>query len=153
MALVVPKAEMNNYIGKDMEPGAWFTIDQDRVNQFADVTVDHQFIHLDEEKAKMTPFGGTIAHGFLTLSLLSHLAGESSLVPEEIMMGVNYGFDKVRFLNPVRVGSEVRAVVTIADVTEKNPNQFLIKQAISVEIKGEEKPALICEWLTMVACS
>ncbi|MFT5580494.1 MAG: acyl dehydratase [Paraglaciecola psychrophila] len=153
MALVVPKAEMNNYIGKEMEPGAWFTIDQDRVNQFADVTVDHQFIHLDEEKAKMTPFGGTIAHGFLTLSLLSHLAGESSLVPEEIMMGVNYGFDKVRFLNPVRVGSEVRAVVTIADVTEKNPNQFLIKQAISVEIKGEEKPALICEWLTMVACS
>jgi acyl dehydratase len=153
MALVVPKAEMSNYIGKEMEPGAWFTIDQDRVNQFADVTVDHQFNHLDEEKAKMTPFGGTIAHGFLTLSLLSHLAGESSLVPEEIMMGVNYGFDKVRFLNPVRVGSEVRALVTIADVTEKNTNQFLIKQAISVEIKGEEKPALICEWLTMVACS
>jgi len=153
MALVVPKAELNNYIGKEMEPGAWFTIDQDRVNQFADVTVDHQFIHLDEEKAKLTPFGGTIAHGFLTLSLLSHLAGESSLVPEEVMMGVNYGFDKVRFLNPVKVGSEVRAVVTIADVTEKNPNQFLIKQAVSVEIKGEEKPALICEWLTMVACS
>ncbi|MFT5690811.1 MAG: acyl dehydratase [Oceanicoccus sp.] len=153
MTIVVPKEELKDYIGKEMEPGEWFTIDQDRVNQFADVTIDHQFIHLDEEKAKQTPFGGTIAHGFLTLSLLSHLAAKSSLVPKEILMGVNYGFDKVRFLNPVRVGSEVRALVTIADVTEKNAGQYLIKQAISVEIKGQEKPALICEWLTMVACS
>ncbi len=153
MTIVVPKAELANYIGKEMEPGEWFTIDQDRVNQFADVTVDHQFIHLDEEAAKKTPFGGTIAHGFLTLSLLTHLASKSSLVPKEILMGVNYGFEKVRFINPVRVGSEVRALVTIADVTEKNAGQYLIKQAISIEIKGQDKPALVCEWLIMMACS
>ena len=153
MATVVPKAEMKNYIGKSLEEGHWFNIDQDRINQFADVTIDRQFIHIDPETAKDTPFGSTIAHGFLTLSMLTHLTEKCAFIPKEVTMGVNYGFDKVRFINPVKVGSEVRAKVTVADVTEKAENQMLVKQAITVEIKGEERPALICEWLTMFVCA
>ncbi|MFQ3325372.1 MAG: acyl dehydratase [Chitinophagales bacterium] len=149
MLEVVAKEKLADYIGKELEAGDWFTITQDQVNTFADATLDHQFIHIDEEKAKETPFGGTIAHGFLTLSMLVHLTENCSIVPENIVMGVNYGFDKVRFINPVRVGSEVRAKVTIADVTHKDGGQILIKQAISVEIKGQDKPALIGEWLLM----
>lgn len=152
MIIFVPKAELLDHIGEELEPGPWFKIDQDRVNQFADVTIDQQFIHVDPEKAKDTPFGGTIAHGFLTLSLLTHLIEESAIMPNEIAMGLNYGFDKVRFLNPVRVGSEIRACVTIADVTKKSDTQYLVKQAITIEIKGVEKPALICEWLAMYVC-
>ncbi|MFQ3323480.1 MAG: acyl dehydratase [Pseudomonadales bacterium] len=149
MLEVVVKEKLADYIGKELDAGDWFTITQDQVNTFADATLDHQFIHIDEEKAKETPFGGTIAHGFLTLSMLVHLTENCSIVPENIVMGVNYGFDKVRFINPVRVGSEVRAKVTIADVTHKDGGQILIKQAISVEIKGQDKPALIGEWLLM----
>jgi acyl dehydratase len=149
MLEVVAKEKLADYIGKELDAGDWFTITQDQVNTFADATLDHQFIHIDEEKAKETPFGGTIAHGFLTLSMLVHLTENCSIVPENIVMGVNYGFDKVRFINPVRVGSEVRAKVTIADVTHKDGGQILIKQAISVEIKGQDKPALIGEWLLM----
>jgi len=141
---VVPKDQMLDAIGTKFEPSAWFEIGQDRINTFADCTEDHQFIHVDQEAAKNTPFGGTIAHGFLTLSLLSKLAEGNGIIPE------NYGFDKVRFLTPVRAGKRVRAHAEIADVTRKDDNRFLIKQAISVEIEGEEKPALIAEWLTMV---
>jgi len=153
MIIFVPKAELKDHIGDVLEPGPWFKVDQERVNQFAEVTIDSQFIHVDPEKAKDTPFGGTIAHGFLTLSLLTHLVEQSAIMPNEIAMGVNYGFDKVRFLNPVRVGSEIRACVTIADVTQKSENQFLIKQSITIEIKGVDKPAVICEWLAMYVCS
>jgi len=153
MIIFVPKAELLDHIGEELEPGPWFKIDQDRVNQFADVTIDQQFIHVDPEKARDTPFGGTIAHGFLTLSLLTHLIEESAIMPNEIAMGLNYGFDKVRFLNPVRVGSEIRARVTIADVTKKGDTKFLVKQAVTIEIKGTDKPALICEWLAMYVCS
>ena len=149
MLEVVAKEKLADYVGKELGAGDWFTVTQDQVNTFADATLDHQFIHIDEEKAKETPFGGTIAHGFLTLSMLVHLTENCSIVPENIVMGVNYGFDKVRFINPVRVGSEVRAKVTIADVTHKDGGQILIKQAISVEIKGQDKPALIGEWLLM----
>lgn len=152
MPKIVPKAELPSWIGKQLEPGEWFEIDQDRINQFADVTLDHQFIHIDPEKAAATPFGSTIAHGFLTLSMLTHLTAESALIPEEIVMGINYGFDKVRFLNPVKSGGRVRAVGTIADITEKDGGQMLVKQAITVEIEGEETPALVCEWLAMYVC-
>jgi acyl dehydratase len=147
---VVPKEEMLDAIGTRFEPGEWIEVTQDRINTFADCTEDHQFIHVDEEAAKNTPFGGTIAHGFLTLSLLSKMAEGNGIVPENIVMGLNYGFDKVRFLAPVRAGKRVRANAQIADITEKDGNRFLIKQAISVEIEGEETPALIAEWLTMV---
>jgi acyl dehydratase len=147
---VVPKDEMVKAIGTKFDPGPWITVDQQRINTFADCTDDHQFIHVDEEAAKNTPFGGTIAHGFLSLSLLSKMAEGNGIVPENIVMGLNYGFDKVRFLAPVKAGKRIRANATIADVTRKDDNRFLIKQSISVEIEGEETPALVAEWLTMV---
>ncbi|MCB1698001.1 MAG: MaoC family dehydratase [Halioglobus sp.] len=147
---IVPKDEMVNAVGTKYEPGEWIVVSQDRINTFADCTEDHQFIHLDQEKAARTPFGGTIAHGFLTLSLLSKLVEGNGIAPENVVMGINYGFDKVRFLKPVRAGKRIRAHVTIADVDRKDDNRFLIKQSISVEIEGEETPALIAEWLAMV---
>ena len=147
---IVPKEEMLAAIGTKFEPGPWIEVTQDRINTFADCTEDHQFIHVDPEAAKNTPFGGTIAHGFLTLSLLPKLAEGNGIVPENIVMGLNYGFDKVRFLAPVKSGKRVRAHAEITNVSTKDGNGFLVKQTISVEIEGEEKPALIAEWLTMV---
>ena len=151
MPTIVPRSELASYVGKSLGEGPWFTIDQDRINGFADVTVDHQYIHVDIEKARQTPFGGTIAHGFLTLSLIVHLTEDVMLAPQEATMTMNYGFDKIRFLNPVKTGSRVRARVSIGDVTEKGPN-VLIKQIVEVEIEGADKPALIGEWLTMFVC-
>ncbi|MEM8560616.1 MAG: MaoC family dehydratase [Pseudomonadota bacterium] len=147
---IVPKDEMVDAIGTEFEPGEWIEIGQDRINTFADCTEDHQFIHVDEEKAAETPFGGTVAHGFLTLSLLTKMIEGQGLIPENIVMGLNYGFDKVRFLTPVRAGKRVRAHVTIANVDRKDENRFLVKQAVSVEIEGEETPALVAEWLGML---
>ena len=147
---IVPKEEFLNYIGHQCEPGEWYEIGQQRINDFADCTDDHQFIHIDPEAAAQTPFGGTIAHGFLTLSLLSKMVEGNGIVPENVVMGLNYGFDKVRFLAPVASGKRVRANAEVADITRKDDNRFLVKQAISVEIEGEETPALIAEWLTMV---
>jgi acyl dehydratase len=147
---IVPKEEFTNHIGEKMEPGEWFMLDQQRINEFAECTEDRQFIHIDEEKAAETPFGGTIAHGFLTLSMLSHIATQNGVTPENVVMGINYGFDKVRFLAPVRAGKRVRAHVEILDITPKDGNRFLIKQGITVEIEGEETPALVAEWLSMV---
>jgi len=147
---IVPKDEMVNAVGTTFEPGEWILVSQERINAFADCTEDHQFIHIDQEKAAKTPFGGTIAHGFLTLSLLAKMLEGNGVVPENIVMGINYGFDKVRFLAPVRAGKRVRANVTITAVDRKDDNRFLIKQSVSVEIEGEENPALIAEWLTMV---
>ncbi|KAA1194160.1 MaoC family dehydratase [Pseudohalioglobus sediminis] len=146
----VPKEELVNEIGKKFAPGDWVVLDQERINTFADCTEDHQFIHIDEEKAKQTPFGGTIAHGFLTLSMLVKMVEGIGVAPENVVMGVNYGFDKVRFLAPVRAGKRVRAHVEVLDVTAKDDNRFLIKQGISVEIEGEQTPALVAEWLSMV---
>ncbi len=147
---IVPKEEFTSYIGTTLEPGAWFEIGQQRINEFAECTEDRQFIHIDEEKAKDTPFGGTIAHGFLTLSMLSHIATQNGISPEGVVMGINYGFDKVRFLAPVRAGKRVRANVEILDITDKEDGRYLIKQGITVEIEGEETPALVAEWLSMV---
>lgn len=142
--------ELSSLAGSELGTSVWFEIDQARVNAFADVTEDHQFIHTNRLKAKLTPFGGTIAHGFLTLSLLTHLTSDISVVPEGTRMGVNYGFDKVRFLQPVRVGRRVRARVTLMSVEERNPGQFLTKSAVTVDIDGEEKPALVAEWLALL---
>jgi acyl dehydratase len=147
---VVPKEELASFIGHKFEPGPWVELTQERINEFADCTDDHQFIHVDLEAAKQTPFGGTIAHGFLTLSCLVPMCSGIGVAPQNVVMGVNYGFDKVRFLAPVRAGKRVRAHVEIADVQQKDDNRFLIKQNISVEIEGEETPALACEWLSMV---
>lgn len=147
---VVPREELVKQVGEQWTSDIWVTLDQPRINHFADVTEDHQFIHVDQEKAAQTPFGGTIAHGFLTLSLLPRLCEGNGVMPENVLMGLNYGFDKVRFLAPVRAGKRVRAHGEIIGVEEKEGNRFLIRQRISVEIDGEETPALAAEWLTMV---
>jgi acyl dehydratase len=145
----VPKAELGQYIDKSLDPSDWVMIDQDRINSFADATLDHQFIHVDEEKAAQTQFGGTIAHGYLTMSLISYFLPKCSVQPDNMLMGINYGSDKVRFLQPVPVNSEVRGRATLKEVIEKAPGQLLVKNEFVVEIKGEDKPALVAEILTM----
>lgn len=147
---IVPKDEMVSAIGTKFEPSDWIVVDQERINTFADCTEDHQFIHVDQEKAAQTPFGGTIAHGFLTLSLLSKMVEGNGVVPENTVMGINYGFDKVRFLAPVPAGKRVRAHFEVTDVDRKDDNRFLVKQSVSVEIEGEETPALVADWLSML---
>ena len=149
----VPKEQLADHVGTQFPPGAWLTLDQDRIDTFADCTEDHQFIHVDREKAAQTPFGGTIAHGFLTLSMLARLAEGEGVVPENVAMGINYGFDKVRFLAPVRAGKRVRAHRKLLRVDRKDDKRFLMKTEVSVEIEGEDTPALIAEWLTMVVCA
>ena len=136
--------------GDDLGYSEWFPIDQDRVNAFADVTLDHQYIHVDPERAAATPFGGTIVHGFLTTSLLVHLATSIALQPDNVVMGINYGFNKLRYLSPVPVGGEIRAHVIVADVVEKQPGQYLLTYDVTVEIKGHDKPALVAEWLNLL---
>ena len=140
-------------VGKEKGTGDWMEISQEIINQFADVTLDHQFIHVDPERAKATPFGTTIAHGFLTLSMLTHL-GASANDPNAdsaryagMVMGVNYGFDKVRFINPVKVGSRVRAHSELSGVELKG-NAIQMTRTFTVEIEGETKPALVADWIT-----
>ncbi|WP_373089222.1 MaoC family dehydratase [Sneathiella sp.] len=149
MTLSIPKDEYLSSVGTEYGPGEWFTVDQDRIDLFAKATDDFQFIHVDPERAKDTPFGTTIAHGFLSLSLLAALVPKIQPKPENIKMGINYGIDKLRFLQPVKVDSEVRARTKILSIDEKRPGQFLTKTEVTIEIKGEEKPALIVEWLGM----
>lgn len=140
---------MKGQIGADPVAGEWFEITQDRVNDFADATLDHQFIHVDPEKAAQTPFGGPIAHGFLTLSMLVHL---STTIPSDLpklegmLMGVNYGLNKVRFVNPVPVGARIRATAQTADVQLKGNAVDQIR-TMTVEIEGQDKPALVAEWI------
>ena len=137
-------------VGTEIGVSEWFTVTQDRIDAFADATLDHQFIHVDPARAAAeSPFGVTIAHGFLTLSLLPHLGSGVKLLPEGTKVEINYGTDKVRFLAPVPVNSRLRARVTLADVTERRPGQYLIKRLVTVEIKGEDRPALVAETLTL----
>lgn len=150
---VVATSEMVNQIGYKFEPGDWMILDQGRINSFADCTEDHQFIHVDEEAAAQTPFGGTIAHGLLTLSSLVKLCEDSCLYPENIVMGINYGFNKVRFLAPVRAGKRVRAHVEIQNVEPKDEKRYVVTLAITVEIEDEEKPALVAEWMNMMVAA
>jgi acyl dehydratase len=145
----VTREELLNRIGTDLGTTDWFTVTQDQINQFADCTLDHQFIHVDPEKAKNTPFGSTIAHGFLSLSMLSYFAETFTLALKDIVMGINYGFDKVRFIAPVPVNSKIRCHAKLASVIEKKPGQFMITTEVEVEIEGSDKPALKAEWITM----
>lgn len=149
MLQTVPKDQLTSYIDRELPPSDWLRIEQDRIDAFADATLDHQFIHVDREKAAKTPFGTTIAHGYLTLSLLPHLTGQCGVVPECIAMAINYGSDKIRFLQPVKVDSEVRAHVKLKDVSEKRPGQILTRSEVTIEIKGEEKPAMVAETLAL----
>jgi len=142
--------ELHTLVGQEQEPSSWLQIDQQRINQFADATNDHQFIHVDVEKAAQTPFGDTIAHGFLTLSLIWFLVAEKARPVENTVMAINYGLDKVRFLQAVRVGSRVRARQVLLEVEEKKPGQWLTKTAVTIEIENQEKPAMIAEVLALI---
>jgi acyl dehydratase len=139
-------------IGQDEGAGDWLTIDQDRINAFADVTEDHQFIHVDPEACKqLSPWGVPIAHGFLTLSMLVKLSGSIPQPADRldgIVMGVNYGFDKVRFINPVKVGSKIRATSVLSSVDLKDSNTIQYTRTMTVEIEGEAKPALVADWIS-----
>jgi len=137
-------------VGQEVGVSSWLTIDQARIDAFADATEDRQFIHVDAAAAAQTPFGGTIAHGFLTLSLLSRMAAEAMLVPDGLKMAVNYGLDRVRFLTPVRSGKRVRGRFTLDSVEEKAPGQWLFRHVVTVEIEGEDKPALSALWIGLI---
>ncbi len=135
-------------IGEVIGTSDWFVVDQSRIDQFAATTEDHQFIHTDPERAKNTPFGGTIAHGFLTLSLLSAMSESAGIgVGTDVQMSVNYGLDNLRFLAPVRSGKRVRAHFKLLALTERQPAQWQQVVEATVEIEGEDKPALIAEWV------
>jgi acyl dehydratase len=142
--------EIRGRIGTEVGISSWIALDQARIAQFADATEDRQFIHVDPAAAAQTPFGGTIAHGFLTLSLLSRMGAEAMLIPEGMKMAVNYGLDRVRFLAPVRSGKHVRGRFTLDSVEEKGPGQFLMRHDVAVEIEGEDKPALSAVWLALI---
>ena len=149
MPKVIKKTEIEQYVGHICEPTDWFEVTQEQVNIFADCTLDRQFIHIDPEAAAETPFGGTIAHGFLTLSMLAYFSQSFSLSIEGSYMGVNKGFNKVRFVAPVAVGSRIRCHTTVAEINEKKPGQYDFKMDISIEIEGGDKPALVAEWLSV----
>jgi acyl dehydratase len=143
--------DMKAMIGQTIGTSEWVLVDQDMINKFADATGDHQFIHINPEMAKMTPFGQTIAHGFLTLSLMPLLSAKAHLPHlDGVKMGVNYGSDKLRFLAPVKSGKRVRAHFKLSSFEEKRPGQIQQSQEVTVEIEGEDKPALICEWISQV---
>ena len=133
-------------IGENIGTSAWFTLGQDRINAFADCTEDHQFIHVNPELAKASPFGTTIAHGFLSLSMLAPMMA-NALEKVAVQMTVNYGFDKVRFLAPVKSGKRVRGHFKLLELAEKRPGQWQQKLEVTVEIEDEAKPALLAEWV------
>ena len=142
--------QIRSRVGEEVGVSDWLTIDQPRIDAFAEATEDRQFIHVDPQAAAQTPFGGTIAHGFLTLSLLSRMAADAMPLPETLRMAVNYGFERVRFLAPVRAGKRVRGRFTLDSVEEKAPGQILMRHLVTVEIEGEDKPALTAVWLGLL---
>ncbi len=145
----LPLADYLALKGKDLGVSEWILVDQGRIDAFAETTEDHQFIHIDPERAKATPFGATIAHGYLTLSLLSKMAYGVMPGIEGSKMGVNYGLNSVRFLAPVKSGSRVRGHFTMKDVTERSAGVVQSTVEVKVEIEGEDKPALAAEWVTL----
>ena len=150
MLKIIKPSEIESAIGTEIGTSEWVTINQDMIDKFAEATMDNQFIHVDPEQAKPI-FGSTIAHGFLSLSLVAGIPfkQEMGLVIEGTKMGLNYGLDKVRFLSPVPVNSEVRITMKCLDITEKNTNQYLMKTEVTMEIKGVEKPAYVAVTLSM----
>ena len=142
--------EVRSRIGEEVGVSSWIAIDQARIDAFADATEDRQFIHVDPQAAAQTIFGGTVAHGFLSLSLLSRMGAEAMLMPEGTKMAINYGLDRVRFLAPVRSGGRVRGRFALDSIEEKAPGQWLLRHTITVDIEDEPKPALTAVWLTLV---
>lgn len=146
---VVTKEELMAKVGTEVGVSEWLEVSQDMINKFADATGDHQFIHVNPEMAKMTPFGTTIAHGFLTLSLMPVLSAKADMPHlDGIKMGVNYGGNKTRFLAPVKSGKRVRGRFKLLEIEEKRPGQWQQIMEFTVEVEGEEKPAVIAEWIT-----
>jgi acyl dehydratase len=144
-------ATIDDFVGRELGVSDWVTVDQARIDAFAQCTGDRQWIHVDVERAKReSPFGGTIAHGYLTLSLLAALAIEIGLIPEDASAGLNYGLDKVRFMTPVKAGARVRNRVTLASVEAKGGGRVIVKTMNELQIEGEDKPALIAESLAML---
>ncbi|MBW0007887.1 MAG: MaoC family dehydratase [Sphingomonas sp.] len=142
--------EIRARVGEEIGTSSWLTVDQARIDTFAEATEDQQYIHVDAKAAAKTPFGGTIAHGFLSLSLLSRMGAEVFLYPSGVKMALNYGLDRVRFLAPVRSGKRIRGRFTLDSVEEKAPGQLLFRYTVTVEIEGEEKPALTAAWLGLL---
>ena len=142
-------SELQTLIGQEVGVSKWFDVTQARIDAFADCTEDQQFIHVDPEAAKATPFGGTIAHGFLTLSLASAMSYDAVAPLDGVVMGVNYGFDRLRFLAPVPAGSRIRGRFKLLSAEDKGDGRWLLKHELTVEIDGGDKPALIAEWLGM----
>ena len=142
--------EIRGKVGTELGASPWIMVDQAAIDTFADVTGDHQFIHVDPAAAAQTPFGGTVAHGFLTLSLLSQMAAHVMLVPDSLKMAVNYGFEKVRFIAPVRSGKRVLGRFVLSSFEEKGPGRYQFVHAVTVEIEGEDKPALQADWIGMI---
>ena len=149
MARFVPAAEFEDLVGSALGPSSWMVVDQDRIDAFADATDDHQFIHVDPDAAASGPFGTTIAHGFLTLSLASALLSEVAVFPDDQVMAVNYGLNKLRFLAPVPAGSRIRLRATITDITARSAGSYLVTHDVEIEIEGEPKPALVAQMLTL----
>jgi len=147
---VASLAEIRARVGEEVGVSSWITVDQPRIDAFADATEDPQFIHVDPDAAARTPFGGTVAHGFLLLSLLSRMGAEATLLPSGLKMAVNYGFDRVRFVAPVKSGKRIRGCFRLDSVEEKAPGQLLMRHSVTVEIEGEDKPALTAEWLGLM---
>ena len=142
--------EIRSRVGEEVGVSSWLTIDQPRIDAFADATDDHQFIHVDPAAAAAAGLSGTIAHGFLSLSLLSRMAADATLLPEGLKMALNYGFDRIRFLAPVSSGKLVRGRFTLDSIEEKAPGQWLMRHNVTVEIEGEDKPALSAVWLSLM---
>jgi acyl dehydratase len=145
----VPLDQLSDFIGRRRVSDEWFQVTQQRIDRFADATLDHQFIHVDPGRAAKTPFGGTIAHGFLTLSLLPRLMEPIQILPENLLLAINYGLNRVRFLNPVTVDSEIRAAATLLELAEPAPGRITLTTDVTVEIRGKEKPAMAAESLAM----
>ena len=148
---IIPANELENHIGEEIGLSEWIEVTQERINQFADATNDHQFIHVDPELAKSapTPWDTTIAHGFLTLSLVSYMSATSGFMPAEMQTAVNYGSDKVRFMEAVPVDSKIRGRFILTDAQYKKNGRWLVKTTVTIEIEGVEKPAALVETLTL----
>ena len=142
--------DIRSRIGEEIGVSGWLKISQQRIEEFADATEDRQFIHVDPAAAAQTPFGETIAHGFLSLSMLSRMAADVMLIPDSTRMAVNYGLDRVRFIAPVRSGKSIRGRFVLDSVEEKAPGQILLRHTVTVEIEDEERPALTAEWLGLI---
>ena len=143
-------AAYQDMVGREVGVSSWHLVDQGRINVYADVIEDHQFIHVDPARASETPFGTTVAHGFLTMSLMSIMSYEVMPVIDGTTMGVNYGFDKLRFISPVRSGKRVRGRFTLAEAKLRKPSELLSRTNVSVEIEGEDKPALVADWIGLI---